>query len=70
VDEEIKKALLAKPSSYRRIFEVVLASESGTWVQLSTSARQIGLHEEYLPDLYLQSERWVTEVLEAAPVLA
>jgi c-di-GMP-related signal transduction protein len=70
VDEEIKKALLAKPSSYRRIFEVVLDYESGTWEQLSTSARQIGLHEEYPPDLYLQSVRWVTEVLDAAPVLA
>jgi c-di-GMP-related signal transduction protein len=70
VDREIKKALLGRPSRYRPIFEVVLDYESGTWEQLSNSARRIGLHEEYLPDLYFQSVRWVTEVLAAAPVLA
>jgi c-di-GMP-related signal transduction protein len=70
VDAEIKKALLGKPSRYRPIFEVVLDYESGTWEQLANSARRIGLHEEYLPDLYFQSVRWVTEVLAPAPVLA
>jgi hypothetical protein len=35
---------------------------------LAHSARRIGLHEEYLPDLYLQSVRWVSEILaEAVP---
>ena len=69
VDEEIKKALLGKSSRYRPIFEVVLDYESGTWEQLVHSARHVGLHEEYLPDLYLRSVRWVTEVLAEAPVL-
>ena len=69
VDEEIKKALLGKSSRYRPIFEVVLDYESGTWEQLVHSARHAGLHEEYLPDLYLRSVRWVTEVLAEAPVL-
>jgi c-di-GMP-related signal transduction protein len=31
VDEEIKRALLGKPSRYRPIFEVALDYESGTW---------------------------------------
>ena len=70
VDEEIKKALLGKSSRYRPIFEVVLDYESGTWEQLAHSARQIGLHEDFLPDLYLQSVRWVGEVLADAPVMA
>jgi len=69
VDEEIKRALLGKPSRYRPIFEVVLDYESGTWEQLAHSARHVGLHEEYLPDLYLRSARWVTEVLADAPIL-
>jgi c-di-GMP-related signal transduction protein len=69
VDDEIKKALLGRPSRYRPVFEVVLDYESGTWEQLAHSARHIGLHEELLPDLYLRSVRWVTEVLADAPVL-
>jgi c-di-GMP-related signal transduction protein len=69
VDDEIKKALLGKPSRYGPIFEVVLDYESGTWEQLAHSARHIGLHEEFLPDLYFRSVRWVTEVLADAPVM-
>jgi c-di-GMP-related signal transduction protein len=66
---EIKKALLGRPSRYRPVFEVVLDYESRTWEQLPHSARHIGLHERLLPDLYLRSVRWVTEVLADAPVL-
>jgi hypothetical protein len=47
VGEDIKKALLGKPSRYRPIFEVVLDYESGTWEQLAHSARHVGLHEEF-----------------------
>lgn len=68
VDDEIKKALLGRPSRDRPVFEVVLDYESGTWEQLTHSARHIGLHEEFL-NLYLHSVRWVTEVLADAPVL-
>lgn len=70
IDDEIKKALLGRPSRYRPIFEVVLDYESGTWDQLAQSARRIGLHEHFLPDLYLSSVRWVTEVLAETPVPA
>lgn len=70
VDEEIKTALLGLPSRYRPVFEVVLDYESGTWEQLANSARAVRLHENFLPDIYLQSVRWVTEVLEGTPVHA
>jgi EAL and modified HD-GYP domain-containing signal transduction protein len=63
VDEEIKKALLGLPSRYRPVFEVVLDYESGTWEQLAHSSRAIGLYENFLPDLYLRSVKWVTDVL-------
>ncbi len=63
VGEEIKKALLGLPSRYRPVFEVVLDYESGTWEQLAHSSRVIGLHENFLPDLYLRSVKWVTDVL-------
>jgi c-di-GMP-related signal transduction protein len=69
VDEEIKKPLVGEPSRYRPIFEVVLDYESATCDQLAHSARRVGLREEFLPDLYLQSVRWVTEVLAEAPAL-
>jgi c-di-GMP-related signal transduction protein len=69
VHEDIKRALTGNPSRYRPIFDVVLDYESGTWEQLTNSARQIGLKEEFLPDLYLRSVRWVTEVLSESPLL-
>ncbi len=69
VDDEIKKALLGQESRYRPIFEVVLDYESGTWEQLAHSARHIRLHENFLPDLYLRSVRWVSDVLADSPVL-
>jgi len=58
---EIRKALLGRPSRYRPVFELVLDYELGTWEQLALSARHIGL-----PDLYLHSVGWVTEVLTDA----
>ena|SRR5271165_7369910 len=68
VDQESKRALPDRPSRYRPVFEVVLDYESGTWSQLTHSARRIGLHENVLPDLYLASVRWVTDVLADTPV--
>lgn len=68
VDEEITKALQGQPSRYRPIFEVVLDYESGTWGQLAESCSHIGLHENFLPDLYLRSVRWVSEILSEVPV--
>jgi EAL and modified HD-GYP domain-containing signal transduction protein len=70
VDEEIAKALQGHESRYRPIFEVVLDYESGTWGQLAESCRRIGLHENFLPDLYLRSVSWVSEVLAEVPVSA
>jgi len=68
VNNEIRRGLLGQASRYRPIFEVVLDYESGTWEQLAHSAGVVGLHEQFLPDLYLRSVRWVTEVLADAPV--
>lgn len=70
VDKEIAKALQGLESRYRPIFEVVLDYESGTWGELAESCRRIGLHENFLPDLYLRSVRWVSEVLAEVPVTA
>jgi c-di-GMP-related signal transduction protein len=68
VDEEIAKALQGRDSRYRPIFEVVLDYESGTWGQLAESCRRVGLHENFLPDLYLRSVRWVSDILAEMPV--
>ncbi len=68
VDEEIAKALQGRDSRYRPIFEVVLDYESGTWGQLAESCQRVGLHENFLPDLYLRSVRWVSDILAEIPV--
>jgi EAL and modified HD-GYP domain-containing signal transduction protein len=70
VGDEIKKALLGRSSRYRPIFEVVLGYESGTWEQLEESCRRCGLHDNFLPDLYLQSVRCVSDILAEIPVTA
>ncbi|HUL32861.1 MAG TPA: EAL domain-containing protein [Candidatus Eisenbacteria bacterium] len=70
VDDEIARALQGKDSRYRPIFEVVLDYESGTWEQLAESCRSIGLHENFLPDLYLRSVGWASEILAEVPVSA
>jgi c-di-GMP-related signal transduction protein len=70
VDAEIKKALLGRESRYRPIFEVALDYESSTWEKLEESCRRCGLHENFLPDLYLHSVQWVSDILAEAPVAA
>jgi len=70
VGDEIKNALLGRASRYRPIFEVVLDYESGTWEQLEESCRRCGLHENFLPDLYLKSVQWVSDILAEVPVNA
>ena len=70
VGKDIKKALLGRTSRYRPIFEVVLDYESGTSEQLEVSCRRCGLHENFLPDLYLQAVRWVSDILAQVPVTA
>jgi len=70
VNEDIRQALLGRRSRYRPIFEVVLDYESGTWAQLEESCQRCGLHENFLPDIYLQAVRWVSEILTEVPVNA
>lgn len=42
----------------------------GTWEQWAHASRAIGLHENFLPDLYLRSVKWVTDVLAETMVHA
>jgi hypothetical protein len=34
------------------------------------ASTRCGLHENFLPDLYLQSARWVSDILAEVPVTA
>jgi c-di-GMP-related signal transduction protein len=68
VGEDIKKALLGQGGRYRPIFEVVLDYETGTWEQLAHESHQVGLHENFLPELYMKAVKWVGEVLAEIPV--
>lgn len=48
----------------------MLDYESETWEQLTDSAEVIGLDENCLPELYLRSVSWVSDVLAEMPVHA
>jgi c-di-GMP-related signal transduction protein len=70
VGDDIKKALLGQGGRYRPVFEVVLDYETGTWEQLALESHQVGLHENFLPELYMKAVKWVGEVLAETPVAA
>jgi hypothetical protein len=61
--------LCPPPKHLTASLPVVLDYESARWDQLAPSATRVGLREEFLPDLYLQSVRWVAEVLADASAL-
>lgn len=66
IGNDIKKPLLGRTSRFR----LVLDYESGTSEQLEESCRRCGLHDNFLPDLYLQAVRWVSDILAGVPVTA
>lgn len=67
VEDEIKKALLGNPGYFRDVLEIAMSYETGTWKQLIESAKQARVHEEVVPDLFLQSLTWAGQVLGVAP---
>jgi c-di-GMP-related signal transduction protein len=67
VQNDIKEALLGNAGTFRDILEIAIGYETGTWQQLIESAKQARVHEEVVPDLFLQSIAWASQVLGVAP---
>ena len=55
LSENIEIALLGGENAFRRVYDLVLAYERGTWNAVSKAARRITLEEKVLPECYLRA---------------
>jgi EAL and modified HD-GYP domain-containing signal transduction protein len=62
---DIREALLGGENSLRRLFDYAVAVENANWKAAADLARQLGLDESPVPELYLETVAWSRE-LEAS----
>lgn len=63
LSENIEVALLGGENEFRRVYDIVLAYERGTWNAVSKAARRINLKERALPECYLRATEKAAFVL-------
>jgi EAL and modified HD-GYP domain-containing signal transduction protein len=61
VERETKAALLGQNSSLRPLYQLMLAQESGEWLQSSALAKQLKLSDEEVASTWLQALQWAQE---------
>src|SRR6266478_2800381 len=61
VESETKAALLGQNSSLRPLYQLMLAQESGEWLQSSALAKQLKLSDEEVASTWLQALQWAQE---------
>ena len=66
VDQETKTALLGQKSSLRPLYQLMLAQESGEWIQSSELAKQLNLPDEIVALTWFQSLKWAQEATAGA----
>jgi EAL and modified HD-GYP domain-containing signal transduction protein len=66
VDHDTKTALLGQKSSLRPLYQLMLAQESGEWVQSSELAKQLKLPDEIVALTWFQSLQWAQEATGGA----
>ena len=66
VSEAIKDALLGKDGQFRDVFEIVSNYETGTWEPLLQAVGRAQVKEELVPELFLKSLDWASEVVRSA----
>ena len=59
---EIKEALLEQPSVYRNMLDAVIAHERADWGQVRIQAKDLGIREDRLPELYASAVEWASSV--------
>ena len=63
IREEIRDALLGKVNALRDIFEPVRHYERGYWEEKGSPATRLGMSEDAVPALYLESVDWAQQIL-------
>lgn len=63
IREEIRDVLLGKVNARRDIFELVLHCERGYREEIGSAATRLGMSEDAIPALYLESVDWAQQVL-------
>jgi c-di-GMP-related signal transduction protein len=61
VEHETKAALLGQPGSLRSLYQLMLAHESGEWLQSSALAKQLQLTDEEVASAWWQALQWAQE---------
>ena len=61
VDHETKAALLGQKSSFRPLYQLMLAQESGEWAQSSELAKELKLPDEEVALAWFQALEWAQE---------
>ncbi len=61
ISKEVKAALLGNEGFFKDIQDLTISYERADWAQLAKSAKKLGLPEEELPALYLQTLSWARE---------
>jgi c-di-GMP-related signal transduction protein len=63
IHEEIRGALLGKDNSLRKIYDLAMMYETGSWDRLDESAARLGIPEDVIPGTFIQSVDWAKEIL-------
>lgn len=63
LQEETRDALLGKVNALRDIFELVLHYEPGYWEKIGSAAIRLGVSEDAVPALYLESVDRAQQIL-------
>jgi len=61
VDHETKAVLLGQESSLRPLYQLMLAQESGEWLQSSELAKQLKIPDEEVASTWFQALQWAQE---------
>jgi len=62
LDHETKSVLLGAASKLRPLYDLMLAHESGDWTVTAERARQLGLNESEVAELYWQAMQWARQI--------
>ncbi len=62
--KEIKMAMVGGESPYTPAYDLTLTYEAGQWREVSKLAAKLNIDEKKLPEIYLASLDWVSEVLK------
>jgi len=62
---DVSAALLGEGNLLRDVLQAVISYEEGDWENCSQRAKELGLNEEKLEELYLKALRWSRELAQA-----